>query len=194
MTQQDWKSKILTRRATFFAAALATAGAAAPGCNKDKPDVMQNQPGGEASSPMVCLRATAGGPTNAAPEPELGKPVPFEIKKDADRIVGGTLSVEVEGAAVPHAARVGTGPLLLARTRSCFLEAAERGEKLEGKLDLVFELGAGGRPTSAKATNTGEITDKLRDCIAEGAKNLAFSAPAEGKPAKVTVHWVIGGE
>ena len=56
MTERHWRRKILTRRAGFLAAAVASAGAASVGCDKDKPAVVSSD--GEA----MCLSMRGGVP------------------------------------------------------------------------------------------------------------------------------------
>jgi len=189
MSLSKWKLEILARRATYCAAALATAGSA--GCDKDKEPLVCLKIGGEQSSrasgeegsmgqPVLCLRATVGPSSSAS----LDQPYPLVVKAEGVDLEG-TILAKLDGPNVPHAAHVATGAHMRARTRTCFLEAVRKGTKVEGTVDVTLEVGADGSVT--KATTSGTLDQTLRDCIAEGAKKVGFNPVEGGATSKVIV-------
>jgi hypothetical protein len=187
MSHSKWKLEILTRRATYCAAALATAGAV--GCDKaDKPasmclSVAPTEQGDVDVLPMLCLSGSIG-PASSKSPPTLDRPYPFVVKATGVDLEG-TILAKVDGPTVPHAAHVATGAHMRVRARTCFIEAVRKGTKVEGTVDVTLEVGADGSVT--KATTSGTLDQALRDCIAEGAKKVGFNPVEGGAASKVIV-------
>lgn len=198
MPKPEWKSKILARRASFLAAALAGVGVAASGCDKDKPTVVD-------AEPQPCLSAREAPPSFdadalphpclsprfAAPSPTndlvLDTDYPLVIRAGADPIVEGTVRVKVVGAPVPRAANVAAGPLMQARIRSCLIDATKDDKKISGSIELTLELGSDGRITKSSATSAGDCSEELRKCIVRNTRGLGFHDLGEGKTSNVIV-------
>ncbi len=192
MASKDWKLEILARRATFCA--MAVAGGAAGGCDKDETHVVPPSPSPSAtpppasSDPQPCLRPILG--PAASTTIELGQKVPFVLKRGGEEAVRGTVLAKVEGPDIPHAATIATGAHLRNRTRACFLDAAGSGG-VKGTLMLVLEVGPDGSVTKASAA--GSIAKELRSCVATKAEKLGFHPPDGNEPSKVIVEMEFPG-
>ena len=198
MPTSNWKLEILARRATFCAMALAGAGGTACDKKADKTEATEQlddlvclrvpgsvRPKGEVGSMGVpCLRAVLAPPSASA---KLDHDYPFTVNDKGKLIANGTIRARLEGPAVPHAAQIATGSHLRARIRSCFIDAAHDGIKIEGKVELSIEISGDGKVQ--KVTTSGTLDPSLRTCLADKVKNLGFH-PA-GEPSKVVVELVF---
>lgn len=200
MPSSSWKLEILARRATFCAMALAGTGTATTACDKDgekgepteQVDPLEclsmrgsTRPKGEEGSmgrPQPCLRGVLA-PASATAK--LDHDYPFSIKDKGKIVAKGTILARVEGPDVPHAAEIATGSHIQARIRPCFLDAANKGTKIEGEAELTLEVSPQG--DVEKVSTSGTLDPSLRACLAEKVENLGFHPVEGGGRGKVIV-------
>jgi hypothetical protein len=182
MTKEDWRSRILTRRAGFLALAVAAGGAAAPGC-KDKPEVVEIEA-------MTCL-SVAGG---RKPRGEEGSIVPqetsFKIQRGNETLLDGRIAVTTLGnVRVVSASRLCSS--LLAQTKPCILESIGKGDDPSGTFDVEFGVGPDGRVTDAKVTGPGGISETLGDCVVLKSRELIFPVENATERSVTAMRWSL---
>jgi len=182
MSPADWKSKILTRRARFLAVAAAAGAVSGPGC-KHKLEVVEIEA-------TTCL-SVAG---KVAPVGEEGVMVPrdtsFKVQRGDDTVLNGYVSITKEGAvSVVRARQLSSN--MLAQTQPCILAAAEQGDGTQGTLDVEYGVGTDGQVTDVTAKSTGEIDEKLRDCIVVQSRALTFPVQGVAKRSVTVIRWSL---
>jgi hypothetical protein len=182
MSPTDWKSKILTCRARFLALAAAAGAASAPGC-KQKLEVVEMEA-------TTCL--SVAGKVRPVGEEGVRSPrdTSFEVRRGDDTVLNGNVTVAKEGAVPVFRARQ-LASNMLAQTKPCILAAVERGDRTLGTLDVEYVVGADGHVTDVTVKSTGEVGEKLRDCVVDQSRALTFPVRDVANRSVTVIRWSL---
>lgn len=132
---------------------------------------------------MPTGRAGAGGSKGLPNLRNTGGPVEPPAPDTSPKAAVAVGAVAVEGGAIANASAVVAG--MAAGFRRCFKVGLKEQPEMHGTLQLVAEVGPGGEVTSAKASETTTLSNRVVECVTARVASALF-APPEGGRSKLS--------